>query len=194
MTKTKMNQDQLYQYLLTHNLTVKRLGELIGQSDVQMSNAFKHNIVNGKPHRFPDFVVDRINEALPRMADEITDRLMRFHPENNISKMPGRCYDPSCLDQLRRVGKYFNVKGLTARILGWSRSKENAIFCSSHSNYGHVTEADVTAINTELLAVAGVLRNIEIIHSSGETPVPVQPSPSEKKEKKGTRTRMEQSF
>lgn len=170
MKKTEMNQDQLYQYILAHNLTVKRLGEMIGQGDAVMSCAFKHNKMNGKPLYFSPARIARINEALPRMADEIQARLMQFHPENNISTVEGRYYDPSCVEQLRQVGEYFNVQGLTARILGWSKEKKASVLCSpANRNYGHITPEDVTAINTELLSVAGVLRSIEIIPMKDDT-------------------------
>ncbi len=166
MEKAKMNQDELYQYLLSHNLTIKRLGELIGQCDTIMSSAFKHHKMNGKPLYFSAVRLTRINEALPVMADEITSRLLKFNPENNISPLPNRRYDPGCVDQLRRVGDYFNIKGLTARVLGWTKAKKESVFTSVSKGYGHITEADVTAINTELLAVAGVLRAIEIVPMS----------------------------
>ena len=97
-----MTQDQFYQFLLDHNLTISRLGELIGQSDVAMSQAFKHYIVNGKPCYFSAEKLQRINDALPQWADAIQSRLMQFHSENNISTVASRCYDPSCIEQLPR--------------------------------------------------------------------------------------------
>lgn len=169
MTKVQMTQDQFYHLLLDRNLIISRLGALIGQSDVAMSQAFKHYIVNGKPHSFSPDKLQRINDALPRWADSIQSCLMQFHPENNISTVPTRCYDPSCLEQLRSVGEHFNLTALTARILGWKKSKKESVFTPTNKNYGHITQQDVIAINTELLSVAGVLRNIEVISNANET-------------------------
>lgn len=169
MTKVQMTQDQFYHLLLDRNLIISRLGVLIGQSDVAMSQAFKHYIVNGKPHSFSPDKLQRINDALPRWADSIQSCLMQFHPENNISTVPTRCYDPSCLEQLRSVGEHFNLTALTARVLGWKKSKKESVFTPTNKNYGHITQQNVIAINTELLSVAGVLRNIEVISNANET-------------------------
>lgn len=163
MEKKKWNQDELYEFLKSQNLTIKRLGEMIGQSDTAMSNALKHNKVNGKPLYFNEEKLKRINEALPRMADEIEARLMEFHPENNISEVPGRVYDPSCVEQLRRVGDYFNITGLTASVLRWTKSKKESVFSKANTSSGHITKDDVRAINLALMGVAGMLRRIEVV-------------------------------
>lgn len=162
MEKVKMNQDELYQFLLSRNIIIKRLGEKIGQSDVAMSNAFKHNVVNGSPLYFSTEKLRRINEALPVMADEISARLMKFNTGGPTTFGRNNKYDLDCLEQLRTVGDYFNLIGFTARILGWSKTKKSATFTPSSNLYGHITEADVTAVNTELLAIAGVLRSVEV--------------------------------
>lgn len=128
-----------------------------------MSQAFNHHIVNDKPHHFSPDKLQRINEALPQWADAIQSRLMQFHPENNISAVAGRCYDPSCLDQLRRVGEHFSITALTARILGWSKSKKESVFTPANKNYGHISLEDVTAINNELLFVAKMLSSYEVV-------------------------------
>lgn len=194
MGKKRMTQDELYQYFLEHNIIVKRLGELIGQSDSAMSNAFKHHIVNGKHHYFSAKKVALINTALPVMAREIASRIMVFNPANNISTVPSRCYDPECLPQLQNIGEYFILRKLTARILGWSLGKNDSIFCPANRNYGHISPSDVELINAELLAVAGMLGNIELL----ATPDGQLPQQTEAKRNpnnnKGTRTRMEQSF
>lgn len=194
MGKAKMTQDELYQYFLEHNIIVRRIGELIGLSAAAMSHAFKHHIVNGKPHYFPVKKVVLINAALPVMAKEIASRIMVFNPANNISTVPSRCYDPECLPQLRKIGDYFNLNGFTARVLGWSIPKKDSVFSPANPNYGHISPSDVELINTELLAVAGMLGNIELL----ATPDGQLPQQAEAKQKsnnnKGTRTRMEQSF
>lgn len=196
MGKAKMTQDELYQYLLEHNIIISRLGELVGLSDTAMSNAFKHHIVNGKRHYFPAKKVVLINTALPVMAREIASRILVFNPANNISTVSSRCYDPECLPQLRKVGEYFSLIKFTARVLGWSLPKKDSVFSTANRNYGHISSLDAELINAELLAVAGTLGNIELL----ETPDGQLPTPVEAKEKprsnnkKCTRTRMEQSF
>lgn len=162
--KLQYSQDDLYQYLLAHNITVKRLGELINQSDTAMSSGFKHHIVNGKRHSFPVFIIRRINEALPVMAREITARRVTFNPDNNISRRASQKFDPGCVEQFQRVGEYFNLTAILERVLGWSKRRKNDVICTPSSKvYGHITEDEVRVINTELLAVAGVLENIEVV-------------------------------
>lgn len=164
MEKKQWNQDELYEFLKSQNLTIKRLGEMIGQSDTAMSNALKHNMVNGKPLYFNEEKLQRINEALPRMADEIEARLMEFHPENTPKDVKfGREYDPSCVEQLRRVGDYFNIEKLTNRVLGWSKSKKDSVCSPKNPNHGRIKESDVMAINLALIGVAGMLRRIEVV-------------------------------
>lgn len=160
MAKSTMNQDELRDFLNAHNMTKKRLGELIGQPDTVMSSAFNHFVVNGKPLYFSAERLARINEALPVMADEITARLMHFSGD-------GR-FDKACAEQLRAVGDYFSITMLTKRLLGWSKSKKEGVLSPAHPGYGHVKKTDVTAINTELLAVAGVLSNTEVVPMEGE--------------------------
>lgn len=159
MAKSTMNQDELRDFLNAHNMTKKRLGELIGQPDTVLSSAFNHFVVNGKPLYFSAERLARINEALPVMADEITARLMHFSGD-------GR-FDKACAEQLRAVGDYFNLTKFTKRLLGWSKSKKDAVLSPVHPGYGHVKKTDVTAINTELLAVAGVLREMKIVPMEG---------------------------
>ena len=164
--KLKYSQDDLYQYLLAHNITIKRLGELIGQSDVAMSNAFKHNVVNGKPHYFSDAIIRRINEALPMLASEIASRVVTFNAENNTSRRAAQKFDPGCIQQFQRAGEYFNLTTLLVRVLGWKKRKKNDVICTPSSKvYGHITEDDVRLLNAELLTVAGELENMEIVHS-----------------------------
>lgn len=157
-----MNQDELRNYFTSRNLTMKRLGELINQSDTAMSNALNHFKVNGKPLYFSIEKLQRINEALPIMADEIEARLLKFDEERSAKEGNNR-YDPGCIEQLRRVGDYFNVKGLTYRVLEWSQPKCNAFFSQNNPGRGHIKRHEVTAINTELLAIAGVLRGTEVV-------------------------------
>lgn len=156
MEKFVMNQDEFYQYLLSRHLTVKRLGELLGLSDTVMSSAFKHHVVNGKPLYFSADRLKRINEALPVMAHEINARRMTFTPSDSR-------YDFACVEQLHRVGDYFNLKALTADVLGWTKSKKDACFSRANKGYGHITEADVAAINAKLTEVAMMLQQIEVV-------------------------------
>ena len=163
MEKQKWNQDELREFFKAQNLTIKRLGEMIGQSDTAMSNALKHNKVNGKPLYFNDEKLQRINDALPRLADEIESRLLTFHPEEKKSDLQRHEYSPSCVEQLRNVGEYFNITGLTFRVLGWKKNKKESVFSQASTSYGYITASDVTAINLALMGVAGMLRRIEVV-------------------------------
>lgn len=168
MGKIKLTQDELYQFFLDHNLTVKRLGELIGLSDSAMSSAFKHHKVNGKPHYFPLAKLQFINDALSVLSGEIADRLVSFNPENNRARHSVRVFDRACVEQFRRVGEYFNLTALVGRILGWNKAKKQNIICIPASKvYGHITQEDVNRINAELRLVAAAIANFKLVAEEG---------------------------
>jgi hypothetical protein len=74
----------------------------------------------------------------------------------------------SDLKDPRRLSGY---DAFIVRVLGWNEKKKNATLSApSSAIYGCVSRDDVNRINAELLAVAGVLSNYEVVAEySGNT-------------------------
>jgi hypothetical protein len=171
MEKVKISQDTLYEFMLNHNVKMTRLAELIGKSDDVVTSCFKHHKDGrGKPRYFSAANVNAINKALPVIADELRKRLQTFGSEQKYTNSWGATYDPALIAQFVELGKYMNITGLVGRILGWTKGKKNAVLCQPSSKaYGNISEADVIAINNEILAVAGVLSSYELVSESSSS-------------------------
>lgn len=195
--KTTVTQDELYEFLLAHNVTTMRLGELIGLTDVSLCSCFKHHKNNsGRPRRFTPKQIADINSALPKMAREISNRRVTFNAANNTSKSEKRMFDPGCVEQFKRVGEYFSLTALTVRLLGWSKQRKSIVInAPGNGSYGHITPDDVDRINAELQEVSNWLLGHEVIpnDSDGDNTADFSDAATANT-KKGTRARMEQSF
>ena len=76
----------------------------------------------------------------------------------------GRTYDPGMIEPINILGEYLNMTAVIERLLGWSKSKKSNVFAAPTSkNYGNISEDDVNKINMEVLAIIGVLENVEVI-------------------------------
>jgi len=169
--KILITQDELYQFMLAHNLVTKRLGELIGLTDVSLSSCFKHHKNNsGRPRRFTRRQVASINEALPQMAYEVARRRVFFNAANDTSKSAKRMFDPGCVEQFKRVGEYFNLTAMVVRVLGWTKQwKGNVINSPTNGSYGHITPEDVNAVNEELEYVSSWLGRHEVVPTDDDS-------------------------
>ena len=169
MDKEQVSQDTLYEYMQAHGLKMTRLAQLIGKSDDVVTSCFKHHKdVHGRPRSFNDQHLALINEALPRLADELLARRLEFGKGDVTTNRWGNVYDPSLIEPINELGVYMNVTALVDRVLGWKKGKKSAVFCQPSSKaYGCISKADATAINTELLAVAGVLSSYEVVADDG---------------------------
>ena len=165
MGKVEVSQDTLYQYMLTHGIILSRLAELIGKSPEMVMSCFKHHKDGrGKSRYFSHANIVAINKALPMIADELRARLLTFGSKQTYTNQRGATYDPALVGPIKEIGKYLNITALVKRLLGWSKGKKSAVLVqASGEAYGCVSEADVVAINYELLAVAGVLSSYEVV-------------------------------
>lgn len=170
MEKVQISQDVLYEYILSHGIKMSRLAELIGRAPEVVMSCFKHhNNMNGNPRYFNDKHIALINEALPILADELRGSLLKWGSNQTYTNRLGVSYDPALVEQIKSVGRYMNITALVERVLGWSKGKKSAVLVQSSSTvYGHVSQADAERINTEILAVVGMLSNVKIVLEDGD--------------------------
>ena len=171
MDKIKVSQDTLYEYLLAHDIKLTRLAELIGKSGEVVFSCFKHHKDKyGNPRSFNFTNIAAINDALPKLAEEIQDRLLTFGSPQTYTNRHGSTYDPALIEQMKELGKYLNITGVTTRLLGWNKVKKNAVISQPSSNsYGCISEADTIAINNEILSIVGVLTRYRVIYEEDST-------------------------
>ena len=151
--KTIATQDNLYDFIKKHDLKMTRLAQLIGKSDDVVTSCFKHHKDwHGRPRRFNREHIAAINAALPVIARQVeTNRW-------------GNTYDKAVLEQLKNLGFYINLRGMMTRVLGWKKSKKDAVMSQPNSNsYGAISKDDVIKINTELATVVNVLSDYEVV-------------------------------
>ena len=194
MEKVKVSQDVLYQFLMEHGIKLVRLAELTGLSEASINSCFKHQLINnGTPRVFTRQALLKMTEALEQIANALRGSVLKFGSDQVYTNQRGATYDPALVEPLKKIGCYMNLTALVERVLGWNqKKKENVLVTRSSKAYGTISEADATAINNELLAVAGVLSSYEVVGDvSGNGSTQAAES---KEDNKGKRTRMEQSF
>lgn len=165
MNKIQVTQDILYKYLVDHDIKLVRLAEMIDKDPDVVTSCFKHrNDMHGVPRSFSGNNIIRINDAMPRLADEIRKCMIVFGSPQVYTNKFGSTYDPGMIEPLKKLGQYLNITGLTARLLGWSKNKKASVLCRPNAlNYGNISESDIVAINTEILSIAGVLSSYELV-------------------------------
>ena len=163
----EVTQDTLYNYLQSHDVKMIRLSEMIGCSDDTLTACFQHRKDrHGQPRRFSDDFVVKINEALPRLSSELRSCILTFGTPYTRTNKHGRTYDPGQLEPIRNLGRYLNITGLTARVLGWSKCKKSLVLVNTSSAaYGNISEADIIAINEEILSISAVLSDYKVIQN-----------------------------
>jgi hypothetical protein len=164
MNKIQVTQDTLYEYLTAHDVKMIRLSELLDCSNDTLTACFQHRKdKHGNPRTLSPYYIAKINDVLPRLAEEIEARLLKFGSERMYTNTHGRTYDPGMIEPMKELGKYLNITSLTRRLLGWSQNKKSSVLCRPNAiNYGSITEQDVVVINTEALAVAAVLSSYKL--------------------------------
>ena len=163
--KMKMSQDQLYKYLMDHDVIILRLSELMGLSKTSVNYNFRHTLNDqGNPRYFTVDGIKKLNDALPVFAHELRACLLHFGTDKMYTNKHGRTYDPGMIEPINNLGKYLNITSLICRMLGWSKSKKKNVFGSPNvKNYGNISEDDVNALNVEIMSVAGFLENVEVV-------------------------------
>ncbi len=98
------------------------------------------------------------------MASELQSRLLSFGSDQMYTNKRGATYDPAVIAQMKELGKYLNITGLTARVLGWTKGKKSAVISQPTSKaYGTISQNDTILINNEILSIVGVLSNYEVV-------------------------------
>lgn len=163
--KIQVSQDTLYEYLLAHDVKLSRLAELMDIDPDVVFSCFKHHKDwHGRPRKFNAGHIDAINGALPVIASELQSRMLAFGSDRTYTNKWGSTYDPALVGPLKELGNYLNLSGMLPRLLGWSNGKIRAVLSRPNGKmFGCITQNDVTAINTEILSVVGVLSNYEVM-------------------------------
>lgn len=164
--KVQVSQDALYTYLTDHGVKLVRLAELVGISSPSMTSCFKHQIINGGARRsFTPKTIAKLNVALGQVADSLRGCVLTFGSDQVFTNQRGMTYDPALVEPMKKIGEWLNLTAFVQRVLGWNQDKkENTLVSPSSKNYGNITEADVNAINAELLSIAGVLDAYEVVN------------------------------
>lgn len=164
MEKVKVTQDFLYAYLTEHNLNLVTLAKFMGVTHPMVYSCFRHNKdAKGNPRNFTDEGRQKLNDALPVLAKEIKDSILTFGSEQTFTNRRHRTYDRGQIPAFQRLSKYFGMKAMTGRVLGWTFAKMQAVlYIPSAKIYGYISAEDVAKMNVELLAVAGFLNGIEV--------------------------------
>lgn len=163
--KMKMSQDQLYKYLMDHDVIILRLSELMGLSKTLVNYNFRHALnAHGNPRYFTVDGIKKLNDALHVFAHELRACLLHFGTEKMYTNKHGRTYDPGMIEAINNLGKYLNTTALICRMLGWSKSKKANVFgAPTVKNYGNISEDDVDILNVEIMSIVGVLENVEVV-------------------------------
>lgn len=163
--KMKMSQDALYKYLNDHDVKMTPIAKLMGVVPEVVMSCFKHHMNhNGNRRSFSVENIAKLNDALPQLAKDLRSCVMTFGTDKVVTNRRGVTYDPGMLEPMKELGKVMNVMALIERLLGWSKPKKRSVFNSpTNRAYGNITEQDVAIINKEILEVAGVLGNIEVV-------------------------------
>lgn len=163
--KAPITQDYLYDYLKYHNVNLNRLNELMGVSNSTLMSCFHHDLDrHGKTMSFSIKNIEKLNVALNELSSQMRNSLISFGSDHVYTNNRGTTYDPIAATKIKALSRYFKLTSFCERILGWSQSKKETILNSPSSrSYGNVCEDDVVKINTEILAVSGMLAGVELI-------------------------------
>lgn len=163
--------DQLYRFLREHSIMDYVLSQYMGVSESIVRGCFKHDLNrHGKPLCFSQENIQKMNDALPRLAADIRACEIHFGQGETFTNRCGREYDKSIADQVKAgMIHFFSIKDFAARILGWNVGKCRARLSSTnHGNYGLVAREDCERINDELIAIASVLEDYHVISDQKE--------------------------
>lgn len=165
MEKVKISQDFLYQYLQEHGMNISLLGKYMGVSEGILRGSFNHSLNrHGKPMKFSDANIKRLNAAIAQVAAELPQMIVQFGSEQTFTNKRGTAYDPAAAVAIKKLKPYFKINQLTSRVLGWNQVKTRFTFSAPSSNiFEQITAGDVQRINAEILSVAGVLSNFEVV-------------------------------
>lgn len=163
--KIPVTQDALYKYLQAHDVKLVRLADMIGCADDVVTSCFAHRKdKHGVPRQFTPDNLAKLSQALPQLARDLRGCLLHYGSPLTYINKHGREYDPGQVEPLKALGRYLNITGMLQRLLGWSVNKKCSVISRPNAaSYGNITKSDVMTINTEILAVAGVLESYRLV-------------------------------
>ena len=164
--KRQVSPDKLYKFLQEHNIMDYVLSRYMGVSESIVRGCFKHDLNrHGKPLQFSPENIQKMNDALPRLAADIRACELHFGQGETFTNRCGRQYDRSIADQVKAgMTRFFSIKDITARVLGWKWTKCRArLSCTTHPSYSLVSREDCDRLNDELTAVASVLDSYHVV-------------------------------
>ena len=164
MGNIKVSSDLLYEFIQKKGLNVLPIAKRMGVSLSIVSMCFRHDPNRyGKPLYFSTANIKRLNEAIQQIASELDDSLITFGSSQTCT-IRKNTYDPACVESMKRLSEYFNLTKLTHDVLGWNLAKKRTTLSIVNCNrYGHITKKDIDLINTELLAIASVLKSYQVV-------------------------------
>lgn len=164
MDKSKVTQDELFAYLTQHDFVIALLGKMMGVSNGILMGCFHHNLNrHGRPLKFSAANIEKLNAALEQIANELRGSILVFDP-NAKPNQRGAIYDPTLVQPIIALGKYFKLTPMLFRLFKWKEGKKSAVLCQPSSKvYGNISKDVMTAINAEILSVAGVLSSYEVV-------------------------------
>jgi len=165
--KIQVSQDILRDFIRDHDLKLVRLAELTGLSEASINVCFRHRKgTNGLPRTFTSQNIQKINEALPQIADALQGCILKFGGDT-FDNNRGKTYDRALVKPMKKLGEWFKLTALVKRILGWNQDKKEATLVSpSSKRYGCITKEDADRLNAELLSVAAVLSSYEVVEQN----------------------------
>ena len=163
--KVMVTEDALLKFLGQHRVKLIRLSELTGIKEAAINSCFHHHKNNnGVPRHFNRDQVSRINKALPQLAMQLRGLILKYDEQRAEQNTRGIAYDRGLVEPMKKIGELLNLTALCERVLGWSKKKKDSILVTRVSKaWGNITAADAAAVNTELLAIAGVLEGYELV-------------------------------
>ena len=163
MANIEVNQDELSDILNKNGIKLTALCEITGFSSGFLSSAFNHTTDRyGEPTMFSDAGIDRLNQALPQLAQRILALAPVFGSEETYTNRWNNTYDPACVDQFKNLGKVVSLVYICEQVLGWSKSKRVNVLTSNQKAHGNITKDDVLKVQLALQGIAGVLTSLHI--------------------------------
>ena len=166
MEKIKVSSDTLYNYLVEHDFTISLLAEYMGVSGGSLAACFRHNLdILGRPRKFSVGHIKKLNDAIVRIAEDMRGHVLVFGGDKMFTNQQKSTYDPGLIEPIKRgVGKFFKLRTMAERVLGWNKGKwNNTLSAPSSKVYGNISRDDADRLNAELLAVAGMLSSYEVV-------------------------------
>lgn len=161
----KITSEQLFDFMQKNGVKMARLADFAGVTRFQLSAYFnKTSYADGLRRHFTDVSVQPINEALPRLAEQIRDAQIEVAPEEAERKRNNDYY-PVCVQRIKeQAGPWLNLTVFMCNALGWSTSQFGNVMMSRNSRaYGNITAEHISLLNQALRHLAADLENYELL-------------------------------